>query len=312
MSNIPNFWPLVFEQAPPEIDQYIQPSDSAVFAACLTDLTVSRFEIPSSLPSVSTSAKDFGQPRSIAFRFEFAPNEWFDDKVIEKRFWYRRAKNGWSGRVSEPVKINWKKGKDLTDGLLDAAFKAFKSEEKSAGGSNDVSNGKGKRKAKNSKEYETLKIQLDATTEGSQSFFTWFGYRGPHVTAEESVEASTAQEAKRSKYEKRDGSKLEEDIDEDEDDDMEERFSADAEIEIFPDGEELAISLAEDLWPSATKYFVTAQEADDMSNSSFEDMDEDEMSEGDEIVDIRSIVKDDPKSGGGASQGGPPAKKRRV
>lgn len=30
LTKIPNFWPLVLEQAPMDIDEYIQPSDSAI------------------------------------------------------------------------------------------------------------------------------------------------------------------------------------------------------------------------------------------------------------------------------------------
>ena len=109
-AKIPHFWALVFEQAPQEIDNYIQPTDSKVLGECLSTLEVSRFELDD--PN--------GSPRSFSLKFGFTENEYFEDKVLEKKFWFRKTKD-WQGFVSEPVKINWKKGKDLTDGLTDAA-----------------------------------------------------------------------------------------------------------------------------------------------------------------------------------------------
>jgi len=44
-------------------------------------------------------------------------------------------------------------------------------------------------------------------------------------------------------------------------------------LEIFPDGEELALAFADDLWPGAIKYFTQAQEQDALSDADFEDSD---------------------------------------
>ncbi|KAI9871306.1 MAG: hypothetical protein M1830_003056, partial [Pleopsidium flavum] len=72
ISRIPNFWPLVLEQAPPDIDTYIQPSDSELLGS-LKDLHVERFEItpgpavgahgPTSLSTNGTDGKGGGDPR---------------------------------------------------------------------------------------------------------------------------------------------------------------------------------------------------------------------------------------------------------
>ena len=105
VAKIPTFWPLVLEQAPPEIDSLITPEDSRILAE-LSNITVTR-------PEIEGGKK--GHPRSVSIRFEFNPNDAFEDKVLEKHFHYRRANDGWVGLVSEPVKINWKKGQDLTE-----------------------------------------------------------------------------------------------------------------------------------------------------------------------------------------------------
>ena len=81
IKKIPHFWSLVFEQAPPEIDNFIQPTDSKVFAECLETFEVSRFELND--PN--------GSPRSFSFKFGFADNEYFEDKVLEKKFWFRKV-----------------------------------------------------------------------------------------------------------------------------------------------------------------------------------------------------------------------------
>src|ERR1700751_2523123 len=62
ITKIPQFWPLVIEQAPPDVDEYIQPSDSALLLHSLTNLTVERFELPQ------------GDPRSVSIKWEFKEN----------------------------------------------------------------------------------------------------------------------------------------------------------------------------------------------------------------------------------------------
>jgi len=223
----------VIEQAPPDIDEYIQPSDSALLLTHLTNLIVSRFELD--------NGPD-GDPRSFSIRLEFSENDVFEDTVLEKKFWHRRAKDGWTGLVSEPVNIRWKKGKDLTNGLLGLVCKIWEEEQKQGQGANDTE----------SEDRKLLKKKIQTTGLGGLSFFAWFGYIGRRVSAEEN-KAAVAKEKERRKLraagkevppEYEDESMDEEDDEDDEDD-----------LETFQDGDELAICIAEDLWPGALKYF---------------------------------------------------------
>ncbi|KAI9830022.1 MAG: hypothetical protein M1819_005852 [Sarea resinae] len=273
ISQIPNFWALVLEAAPLELDQYIQPSDSAVLASSLKNLEVDRFEIKKD-PSK-------GNPHSVSIKFEFSENEWFKNEVLEKKFWFRHAKDGWSGLVSEPVKINWKKDKDLTEGLTDAAFKLWEAEKKTANGSS----AKGKDKKEPIQEHKDLVKLVEDSTEGSMSFFAWFCFRGRDVSAEESVEAEKEEKERREKIKK--GEKVESKEDDDDDDDEEESW---LEREFFPQGEELAVSLSEDIWPGAIKYFTQAQEQEALSEADFEDDEDDDDDEEMNIDELKKLV----------------------
>jgi len=238
LAQIPNFWPLVLEQAPPDIDQYIQPSDSALLLSSLLSLSVSHFELDV-------------DPRSVSISFTFSPNEYFNNEVLQKKFWYRNAKDGWSGLVSEPVKIDWKKGKDLTGGLLDLVVKAWEQES-------------GKLSGKLTAEQKSLMKKIEGTGMGGLSFFAWFGFIGRRISAEESIEATKA-EAK-AVADRKAGKKSEGCCDHDhadghehahgdgEDEEMDD-LDLEMGLEIFPDGDDLAVAIAEDLWPGAIKYF---------------------------------------------------------
>ncbi|KAK9414400.1 putative Nucleosome assembly protein [Seiridium unicorne] len=283
VAEIPNFWPLVFEQAPQEVDAYIQPSDSAVLSSSLKSMSVSRFE-------AEDGSK--GDPRSIAIKFEFNENEYFEDKVLEKKFWHRQSKDGhFAGLVSEPVPIRWKPKKDLTDGLLDMAISVHEQEKKR--GQTGIP------KIKDfTPEQKALQAKIQGTGMGGISFFALFGYRGYPVSAEENKEALAKEQEKRRLRAEGKGT----DDDEDEapelveaDDDDEEEI-----LEIFADGEELAIAIAEDLWPSAIKYFsefppapaqerctnyleANAQEQDGLSEMDFEELDGEIEDEEDDV-----------------------------
>lgn len=235
IAKLPNFWALVLEQVPPEIDGYIQPSDSQIFAECLQSIEVTRFEIDDAA----------GSPRSFTIKFGFGPNEYFDNEVLEKKFWHRRALDGWSGLVSEPVKINWKKGKDTTDGLTDAAVELFEARKKLSGDKQSA-------KFKKLPEYQKLIKKMELSEEGTQSFFSWFGFASvrPYVTAEQSAKAAKKEAEERAKRSK--GEKVEQEKEEVDDD-----LDLFEESEIFPGGEELATLIAEDVWPNAIKYFST-------------------------------------------------------
>ncbi|KAH0553057.1 hypothetical protein GP486_006749 [Trichoglossum hirsutum] len=306
ISRLPNFWALVVEQAPPDIDQFIQPSDSAVLASALKNIDVSRFEVP---PVVSSEKS--GSPRSVAITFEFEPNEWFEDRVLEKKFWYRRAKDGWTGLVSDPVKINWKEGKDLTGGLTDAAVAAFEAENnraKSAGAANGA-----KQKGKAATEIKTpeQEVLVKLAAENAQgSFFSWFGFRGRRLTAEESAEAVEEEEERRAKL--RRGEKVHSGAGKDPagsggQDPMEDDLEDEEEDIIFPAGEELAIAISEDLFPAALKYFTQAQEQPDASDIDFEELNTDED---EEAGDLNELLHSDKHGIDGEEEG--PKKKRKA
>ncbi|KAG6018875.1 hypothetical protein E4U41_003522 [Claviceps citrina] len=252
IAKIPNFWPLVFEQAPPEIDEYIQPTDASVIVTALKNLSVERFELPD------------GQPRSLVLKFEFAENEHFENTTLEKKFWWRMAKDGWEGYVSEPVDIKWKPGKDLTNGLLDLAIKIY--EDDKAGKSGEKTPAK-----------TELLAKLEDTSLETVSFFNFFGFRGRYVTAEESAAAEKDAEEKRKA--RKEGKEVKESMDDDEDDDEDD---GDYEFEIFPNADDVAIAIAEDLYPEAIRYFQEGEQLAAMSDMDFED-EEDEEDEDEEM-----------------------------
>ncbi|RKF63831.1 putative nucleosome assembly protein C36B7.08c [Erysiphe neolycopersici] len=251
ISKIPNFWPLVFEQAPPEIDQHIQMGDGALLLGALTSLSVTRFE-----PEVD--------PRSVLIRFEFAENKYFEDKILEKKFWWRTARNrSWCGLVSEPVAIKWKSPEvDLTEGLLDLVLTAERSIPPKLP---SEENTKGE-KPKSSLTDAQKKLQQSIQTKGINgiSFFAWFGFIGNRISA---IESAEAEEARRNKTVIDSSTKVDENNDDSSDED---------DLEIFPDGGELAMAISEDLWPDAIKYFTQAQEQDVVSDEDFESTDEED------------------------------------
>ncbi|KAK3057740.1 hypothetical protein LTS18_011443, partial [Coniosporium uncinatum] len=166
ISKIPNFWALVLEQSPPEVDQYIQPSDSKLFAECLTSISLSRFEIDDDEGNSGGGGGGGGggSPRSFSIRFEFAAdkNEWFEDGVLEKKFLYRRGRDGSVGLVSEPVRIRWRKGRDLTNGLGEAACRLWEARRKTGLLADGASAGK----LQGLQEYRALVKKLENETEG--------------------------------------------------------------------------------------------------------------------------------------------------
>lgn len=172
----------------------------------------------------------------MAIKFEFSENEHFENTTLEKKFWWRRSKDGWAGLVSEPVKINWKADKDLTSGMLDRAIKVWEAEKA------------GKEDATAVKE---LQKQMEETGLGGLSFFAWFGYRGRAISAEEDREAFKEEEEKRqARQQGKEVDAMDEDEEDDDDEDDDEY-----ENEIFPTADDLAVCIAEELWPNAIKYF---------------------------------------------------------
>lgn len=268
-----DFWPRVFANAPQEVDEYILATDAAVIGQCLRNLTVERFEVD--------DQGNGGDPRSVRFVFEFASgdeNPYFSNTKLVKEFYYHKSvtktekgkRRVWDGYVSAPVRINWKKDQDLTKGLLDATCDLYEAEQKDT----KVNRVKLPEYEKLVKKLEQVEAEafagdeddeadddsgLAASSPAGVSFFAWFGFRGGNATAEQSVAAEKEELERWQKIEK--GEKVEDDDDdddeedEDEDDDYDEEEDSLEAAEVFPDGEEVAIALAEELWPNALKLY---------------------------------------------------------
>ncbi|CZT02299.1 related to phosphatase 2a inhibitor [Rhynchosporium graminicola] len=235
VSQIPNFWPLVLEQAPPDIDQYIQPSDSALLL--------------SSLLSIS-------------------------------------------------------EGRDLTGGLLELVIKAWETEQKASAASSAGAKANGKAdKERLTPEQKILKRKIGNTGMGGLSFFAWFGFIGRKISEEESREAMRIEKEKREKRKAAKSSseapestgeeEEEEEEDEEEGQDPEAEEDQDIDLEIFPDGDDLAIAITEDLWPSAIKYFTQAQEQDALSDADFESDDNEGNAEVEVLAGDRDAENED-------------------
>lgn len=260
-----DFWIRVFSCAPGDIEDYILPTDAGVLGACLKNMTVERFEV---------DEQGNGEPRSLRFIFEFDQCEEspFEDTKLVKDFYWRMQsiktskgkRRTWEGLVSEPVRINWKKDRDLTKGLLDAVCDLFDAEKKNGGDRKQLKEYEALLKKITDVEAEAEKKQEDEGEDDEDmedyspagvSFFSFFGYRGRDVSAEQSKEATKEDDERFAKIVK--GEPVDDDEENDEDDDEDDMDLIDdlEDVEIFEDGEELAIALAEDLWPDAMKYY---------------------------------------------------------
>lgn len=260
VEKIPHFWAIVFEEAPEEIDRFIQPCDTDALNTLQT-LHISRFD-------VSFDAPDVGEPRSVRLTFTFGENSWFEDRVLEKTFWYRLSRTGYIGLVSEPVRIRWKEGKDLTEGLLDESSRLFEIEtdikrlEKHPEQKHDSPEKLNGLKASRHALVEKLEHRLKSTQQDAISFFAWFGYRGRNVSAEESAEVlqNEINKRKHKKGRNENGSADNVMLDEHEAESAVSKVplvidSSELDHEIFPAGEELAVAISDDLYPGAVKYF---------------------------------------------------------
>ncbi|KAI0965465.1 hypothetical protein F4678DRAFT_452686 [Xylaria arbuscula] len=279
IAKIPSFWAVTFDNAASELEAAVTPSDLEVFSAALTSVEVTRPEIPASAKPSDLGLDKFGEPRSLQFTFRFADNEWFSDKELSKIFYFRYGKDGSAGLVSEPIKINWKSpAKDLTQGLSDAALafwnaqKANPSQKLNEVLANDARHARDAA-AKNIPEYQSLAKKLESNVEGALSFFNFFSYRGRWISAAEHAAAKAELHAKRAAAQN--GQDMEEDDDDDDDDD--EDFTEEA-VETFPAGHEVAVTIAEDIFPNAIDYFMGNTIDSDIELD--EDDDEDEEMEG--------------------------------
>ncbi|KAF2703021.1 hypothetical protein K504DRAFT_393228 [Pleomassaria siparia CBS 279.74] len=287
-AKIPHFWALVLEQSPPELDNFFQPSDSNIFAECLKTINVSRFEMDD--PK--------GSPRSFTIEFEFSENKYFDNTVLAKKFWHRKSTDGWQGHVSEPVQINWRKGQDLTGGLTDAAYKLSQAKKKLA------SSGKKDVKETTLPEYKALASKIEESEEASNSFFAWFAFVASYrwVSAEESEKAHKIEAEQKEKMKR--GEKVDQDEEEPTDADEQDY----QETEVFPQGDEVAALIADEMWPSAIKYYKHAHEADDEDFSEIDEDFDEENDQSEDEVDIRGLVG---KGRNSKFNDSPPSKKQR-
>jgi hypothetical protein len=262
----PDFWARVFSCAPAEVDEYILDEDATIIGEGLKGLNVERFEV---------DAQGKGEPRSLRFTFEFDPeeNSYFDNAKLVKEFYWRKQviktssgkRRVWEGLVSDPVRINWKQAElDPTKGLLDAACDLFDAEKK-GGDRKSLPEYEALIKKLELVELEGMKDDVDMEAELSDdeeestsgvSFFRFFGYRGRAISAEQNKEAVKEDEERWAKISN--GEEVpddDEDESDDEDDDFELLVDDLEDAEIFTDGEELAIILADDLWANALKYY---------------------------------------------------------
>ena len=242
LSKLPTFWPSLFENAPESVAEHVHPSDLAILAS-LKSLYVDRFEIKS-----ETS----GQPQSLRFTFEFGKNVYFEDEKLVKDFRYRDYNDGGlCGMISEPVPIKWKSKKvDPTKGLLDEAHALYGSEKACR-----VKKGKSVIDLVEREglwQYEKLRSKMEELDNDpdfvSPSFFNWFGYRGiqPPVAP---VGVKKTNGETESGIEHQTG-KVDDEEEEDDDD-----AGGLLDVEIAPEGEQLAIALAEDMWPNIINYY---------------------------------------------------------
>ncbi|EPS39846.1 hypothetical protein H072_6390 [Dactylellina haptotyla CBS 200.50] len=239
-TSIPSFWPTVFDSCP-DFDQHVAPQDVSAIST-IKSLNIVR-------PNPIKEPRDF----IVEIGFDSENNEWFEDEIIRKRFWWKTVEGAWSGLVSEPVEIKWKEGADLSNGetgRVYAEWKAKKDGESTAVVATDKGKGKGKGKGASNGDANGKKKSLEERLSGGQpSFFTWFSWVG-----------------KGTDY---DGTQ-----DEDEDEDDEDEDDGD----LFNHGDELALTLADDIYPNAIKYFLESltgdQDSDDEMSVSELDSDE--------------------------------------
>jgi len=286
ISKIPKFWPVVFGNAQVDLEAAIAPADREIFEHALIGVEVVRPEIPASAKATDNGLTGYGEPRSVTIRFQFSENPWFSDSVLEKTLYYRYSKDGDAGLVSDPVKVNWKAGKDVTEGLTDAAYAFWQAQRNDPSQNLDgVVHGDARKArdaaAKKMPEYKAVVDTLENKVEGAISFFNFFSYRGRWTSAAESKEAKAELDAKRQAAMA--GKPIEEKEDKDEDDDDEDDLPAEAEAETFPAGHEVATTIAEEIYPGAIDYFMSETfDTDD----ELDGLDLDEDSEDDDDVEM--------------------------
>ncbi|EWC47411.1 hypothetical protein DRE_00379 [Drechslerella stenobrocha 248] len=277
---------LEFEKAEVETMKY-QIKQTAPLYTRRNDLTSS---IPTFWPTVLDSVPDFDQhvapqdvepisaitavnvvrpdaarePRDFIVEISFDParNEWFEEETLRKRFWHRSERG--DGLVSEPVEITWREGKDLSGGETGRVCAAWKDRKNAAAGG-DKGKGKGKASA-NGGQKKGKKALEERLAGGQPSFFTWFAWVGKGAWIDDEEEAE------------------EEDDEEGENEDL------------FNHGDELALTIADDVYPNAIKYFLESLNADsdevdsDMSVSELDDEDDEGEEDSDDEDGVLHVI----------------------
>ncbi|KAJ5517897.1 Nucleosome assembly protein (NAP) [Penicillium expansum] len=265
-ATLPSSWPPLIKKRSeiiniPDVQaEFWMRVDAQVLGESLKNMNVERFEL---------DAQGNGEPRSLRFTFEFKTGEenpfFTNDKLVKEFYWRQEvSKNAagksrtWEGLVSEPVRINWKKDTDLTKGMLDAACDLAEAEKKKGGDRKKLPEF-----AALVKKVEEAQAEADAEDDEDDedpspvgmSFFGFFGYRGRDVSAAQSKEAAKEIEARWAKIQNG------EDVE---------------------DADDLAVAIAEDLWPEALSYYVQSfqigEELEDM-DLDMEEMDGDDSDE---------------------------------
>lgn len=161
-----------------------------------------------------------------------------------KEFEYKPADDGPGKLVSKAVKVPWKSKKsDLTKGMLDLAVELEAAEEamKVKKGTDEVE----LVDREGLWQYEKLREAIEKSMEAGDeepTFLNWFGFRG-------AVEKRSEKKAEEKKQNGENGAA--EGADEEDDDDEDEWDDGMLDVEIFPAGEDIAIALAEELFPEA-------------------------------------------------------------
>lgn len=267
---------------PAALGAVLSPTDGEILNS-IKSLNVDRYQIKSDTE---------GEPRSLRFTFTFAENDFFSDTTVVKDFEYKAFGDGPGGYVSTPHNFQWKKqGKRKgLNTFLDLAQQLYQAEQSFA------SSGTGPIDQKEREglwQYEKLREALEKEEaqepeNDGHSFLEWFGYRGA-VNTESSSKAKNG-----------DADSESEDDDFDNDDDDEEDGMLD--VEIFPSGEDVAVAIAEDLWPNVMDYFIQATSDEPEMDSDIEEDDDDE--DAPQLVNVDDLdgPEDDPR----------PAKKRKT
>lgn len=216
-----------------------------------------------------------GEPRSLRFTFEFDKNDLFQDTTVVKDFEFQVEEDGGS-LISTPITFNWtaqSKRKGINK-ILDLAADLYKAEKAYTDGAIDA------QERENLWQYEKLKEELDkqADLPATLGFLNWFGFRGINTVA----------------------------VQENQDGDQDELNEL-VDIETFPEGDDIAMVLAEELWPNVMDYFVRAQEEDRDDDDEMVELEEDE----DDAPEL--VEADQPEEAGEEDdEEKPPAKKPKL